>query len=118
MKSFTRIKNIEGHEYLYEITPYYDKEKKQTRQKSKYLGKNVNGVPVKIRSQNKIPKKVLSHGEFLPLKKIAEDLHLEKILSCVLHRKEVGPILALAMNYATRPRALTHIQSWYECTNM
>ncbi len=118
MKSFTRIKNIAGHEYLYEITPYYDKEKKQTRQKSKYLGKNVNGVPVKIRSQNKIPKKVLSHGEFLPLKKIAEDLHLEKILSCVLHRKEVGPILALAMNYATRPRALTHIQSWYECTTM
>ncbi|HUS75333.1 MAG TPA: IS1634 family transposase, partial [Methanothrix sp.] len=52
MKSFTRIKNINGQEYLYEITPYYDKEKKQTRQKSKYLGKNVNGVPVKIRSQN------------------------------------------------------------------
>ena len=50
MKSFTRIKNINGQEYIYEITPYYDKEKKQIRQKSKYLGKNVNGVPVKIRS--------------------------------------------------------------------
>ena len=34
MKSFTRIKKINGQEYLYEITPYYDKEKKQIRQKS------------------------------------------------------------------------------------
>ena len=24
MKSFTRIKKINGQEYLYEITPYYD----------------------------------------------------------------------------------------------
>ena len=65
MKSFTRIKKINGQEYIYEITPYYDKEKKQIRQKSKYLGKNVNGVPVKVRSQEQIPKKVLSHGAVL-----------------------------------------------------
>lgn len=114
MKSFIRSKTIKGQEYLYEITPYYDKEKKQIRQKSKYLGKNINGVPVRVRSGEKIPKKVLSHGEFLPLKKITEDLTLEKLLSDVLPGKEVRPILALAMNYATRPRALTHIQSWYE----
>jgi hypothetical protein len=116
MNSFTRIKKINGQEYIYEITPYYDKEKKQNRQKSKYLGKNVNGVPVKVRSQNQIPKKVLSHGEFVPLKKITEDLELEKLLSGVLPGKEVWPILTLAMNYATHPRALTHIQSWYEGT--
>ena len=48
MRSFVRVKKINGQEYLYEITPYYDKEKKQIRQKSKYLGKNVNGVPVKL----------------------------------------------------------------------
>ena len=28
------------------------------------------------------------------------------------------PTLALAINYATRPLALTHIQSWYEGTDM
>jgi transposase len=116
MKSFTRIKKINGQEYIYEITPYYDKEKKQIRQKSKYLGKNVNGVPVKIRSKDQIPKKVLSHGEFVPLKKITEDLELEEILAGVLPSKEVWPVLTLAMNYAIRPRALTHIQSWYEGT--
>src|SRR5512136_2710455 len=91
MQSFIRPKKINGQEYLYEITPYYDKEKKQIRQKSKYLGKNINWVPVKVRSCEKIPKKALSHGEFIPLEKIAEDLMLEKLLSDVLPNKEVRP---------------------------
>ena len=116
MRSFIRVKKINGQEYLYEITPYYDKEKKQIRQKSKYLGKNVNGVPVRVRSQDQIPKKVLSHGEFIPLLKIAGDLELENVLSKVLPTKEVWPVLSLAMNYVTHPLALTHIQSWYEGT--
>ena len=116
MKSFTRIKVINGQEYLYEITPYYDKEKKQIRQKSKYLGKNLNGVPVKVRSKDQVPRKVLSYGEFVPLRKIAEDLNLENILSETLYANEIWPVLSLAMNYVIRPRALTHIQSWYEGT--
>ena len=108
MKSFTRVKKINGQEYLYEITPYYDKEKKQIRQKSKYLGKNVNGVPIRVRSQDQIPKKVLSHGEFIPLLKIAKDLELEKILSEVLPNNEVWPVLTLAMKYVTHPRFDSH----------
>ena len=95
MKSFTRIKKIHGQEYLYEITPYYDKEKKQIRQKSKYLGKNINGVPVKVRSKDQAPKTVLSHGEFVPLLKISGDLGLEQVLSDVLPSKEVWPVLTL-----------------------
>jgi transposase len=116
MKSFTRIKVINGQEYLYEITPYYDKEKKQIRQKSKYLGKNLNGFPVKVRSKDQIPRKVLSHGEFVLLRKISEDLNLEQILLETLPANEVWPVLSLAMNYVIRPRALNHIQSWYEGT--
>jgi hypothetical protein len=49
-------------EYIYEIAPYYDKEKKQIRQKSKYIGKKVNGIPIMVRSQEQMPTKVLSHG--------------------------------------------------------
>jgi transposase len=116
MKSFTRVKVIKGKEYLYEITPYYDKDKKQIRQKSKYLGKNLNGVPVKVRSKDQVPRKVLSHGEFIPLRKIAQDLNLEQILSETLPENEIWPVLTLAMNYVIHPRALTHIHSWYEGT--
>lgn len=56
MKPFQRIKKINGNEYLYEITPYYDPVKKIIRQKSKYLGKNVNGVPFKVHSQGVPPR--------------------------------------------------------------
>ena len=44
-----RIKKINGIEYWYEDIPYYDREKKQIRHKSKYLGRNVNGEPVRVR---------------------------------------------------------------------
>ncbi|VVB89566.1 Uncharacterised protein [uncultured archaeon] len=64
----TRIKKIKGKECIYEITPYYDPETKTVKQRSKYLGKNVTGKPIKIRFQTKplisTPKKVLSYDEF------------------------------------------------------
>jgi transcriptional regulator of aromatic amino acid metabolism len=39
MKSFTRIKVINGQEYLYEITPYYNKEEKQSVRKASTLAR-------------------------------------------------------------------------------
>jgi hypothetical protein len=50
MKPTLRIKKINGIEYWYEDVPYYDKEKKQIRHKSKYVGRNVNGKPVRVRN--------------------------------------------------------------------
>jgi hypothetical protein len=55
MKSTIRIKTINGKEYWYEDIPYYDKEKKQIRHRSKYLGKNIDGKPVRVRSESMIP---------------------------------------------------------------
>ena len=55
MKSTIRIKTINGKEYWYEDIPYYDKEKKQIRHRSKYLGKNIDGKPVQVRSEPMIP---------------------------------------------------------------
>ncbi|EQD79397.1 transposase (IS4), partial [mine drainage metagenome] len=40
--SFIRFKQIGNKEYAYEVTSYYDKEKKRPAQKSKYLGQVVN----------------------------------------------------------------------------
>lgn len=120
MKPFTRIKKIKGQEYLYEITPYYDPKTKTVKQKSKYLGKNVNGTPIKIRSQTtpliSTPKKVLSHGEYLPLLKIINDLDLESILQKTLPLQHVWTALTIAMNYLIKPLSSSHIKSWYEGT--
>ncbi len=116
MKSFTRIKKINGHEYLYEITPYYDRETKKIKQKSKYLGKIVDGVAQRVHSKPIPAKRILSSGEFKPLLKITEDLKIGASLQEILDEKQVWILLTLAMNYVTRPRSLCHIESWYEGT--
>ena len=54
MKPTRRIKVKNGIEYWYEETPYYDKEKKQIRHRSKYLGRNVDGQPVRMGSVPKL----------------------------------------------------------------
>ena len=115
MKPFTRVKVIKGHEYLYEVTPYRD-EKNKLRQKTRYLGKNVNGVPVKVRSQYHPPKRVLSYGEFLPLLHIARELELERHLTKFFSSVQTWSLLTMAMSQVIRPRALSHINSWYEGT--
>jgi hypothetical protein len=70
MKPTLRIKKINGIEYWYEDVPYYDKEKKQIRHKSKYVGRNVNGKPVRVRD-------VLNSNDNIEVEK----LNVEKILS-------------------------------------
>lgn len=65
MKSFTRIKLIKGQEYLYEVTPYYDPETGKWRQKTKYLGKNIDGEPVKKDRGGKIGQ-IYEFGEYIP----------------------------------------------------
>lgn len=54
MKPIRRIKKVDGREYWYEETPYYDPVSKQTRYKnSKYLGRNIDGKPVRVRDAPK-----------------------------------------------------------------
>jgi hypothetical protein len=60
MKSTLRIKKINGIEYWYEDIPYYDKEKKQIRHKSKYVGRNINGKPVRVRDALNSPDEISS----------------------------------------------------------
>ena len=47
MKPFIRKKKIKGHEYLYEITPYFDEISGKWKQKTKYLGRNIEGATVR-----------------------------------------------------------------------
>lgn len=114
MRSFNRVKTINGIEYLYKITPYYDPKTKRIRHRSKYLGKNVDGKAVKVRA--KPPRMSYSYGEFLPLLDIIKDLKLAEILSQHLAEKEVQVILTLAQNRILKPIALYHIASWNEGT--
>jgi len=122
-----RIKKINGIEYWYEDTPYYDKEKKQIRHKSKYLGKNIDGQPVKVRSSDMIParmvvssapKSAYNHGNLLPLQSITQELSIQATLEEFLSETETDTLLTLVYNRILRPTAMTNVQVWYEGSSL
>ncbi|MEN6610833.1 MAG: hypothetical protein ABFC24_08315 [Methanoregulaceae archaeon] len=116
MKSFIRVKIVRGNEYLYEITPYYDSATGKVRQKSKYLGKkDTSGAPIPPVSR-KQTSRTLSCGEYLPFLGIAHDLGLDTMLQSVISQKDTDAVMALAINLAARPGALTSITDWYDWT--
>ena len=63
-KGKIRKKRINGNEYYYEMTPYYDNETRNTKYHSKYLGKNRDGEIKKVRSV--FPRTSYRYGEFVP----------------------------------------------------
>ena len=129
MKPTRRIKVKNGIEYWYEETPYYDKEKKQIRHNSKYLGRNVDGQPVKMRSasdevKEKMKKKTAAvkssfdYGSIFVLQSIMEELKLDRYLADLLPPSEASMVRALAFNRIIRPTAMKNVDSWYEGTSL
>ncbi len=124
MKSNKRIKKINGKEYWYEDIPYYDSEKKQIRHHSKYLGKNVNGKPVRMRKVMNASSLVLpsasftsyNYGELLPVLQIIEELHIDRFLGDVLNERQRNMVLSLCVNRAVRPMALHLVGTWYDAS--
>jgi len=116
MRTVVRTKTINGIDYLYEITYYYDTASKRTRQHSRYLGKAVDGHPVRVRAIAGVPKTALNYGEFLPCFAAAETYDLEHRLGQYLSPDEVHAVLTLVYNRAIRPLAVHQIASWYPST--
>ena len=129
MQPTRRIKVKNGIEYWYEETPYYDKEKKQIRHKSKYLGRNVDGQPVRMRAapdeiKEKTKKKSAAiqssfdYGSIFLLQSIMEELNLDRYLGKLLPSSEASMVRALAFNRIIRPTAMKNVDSWYEGTSL
>jgi transposase len=129
MQPARRIKVKNGIEYWYEETPYYDKEKKQIRHRSKYLGRNVDGQPVRMRSapdevKVKTKKKTVAikssfdYGPIFVLQSIMEELDLDCYLEVLLPPSEMSMVRALAFNRIIRPMAMRNVYSWYEGTSL
>ena len=86
-----------GQEYLYEITYYYDKEAKRTRQKSRYLGKNIDGKPVKVREKAKSPESVYAFGEFIPYLSALKQFQIPDLLSEYLTEYEIKTLITVTL---------------------
>ena len=116
MKTTTRVKKINGHEYIYEISYYYDRETRRTRQKSRYLGKNVEGKPVRVREKAKNPENIYSYGEFIPYVTAVKKLKLFDILSPYLSESEIKLFFTLVFAGILCPSAQQSPSTWFETT--
>lgn len=114
MRPFTRIKKIHDHEYAYEITPYYDKKTKQIRQKSKYLGKLVDGDIKRVNMS--LPVNAFDYGDLVPLVYIIEELNIGNIFNELFPEGKSNLILTIAMNRIINPVSMDNIKTWYERT--
>jgi hypothetical protein len=115
MKPFIRTKKIKGHEYLYEVTPYLDKVTGKWKQKTKYLGRNIDGAPVK---KTRIPKmgQVYELGQYIPSYwAIREYKIFEALLSC-FEPEEVSLLLVMAVNRLVLPCSPRQVNSWLSST--
>ena len=89
MKPFTRVKNINGIDYVYEITPYYDPGTKTTKQKSKYLGKLVDGETKRMRKA--LPRNAFDFGDLLPASRSSKNLSSTRCWTSCWRRTRPGP---------------------------
>lgn len=80
--SFIIEQKIKGRTYLYEVESYWDKEKKQPRQRRKYLGPK---EPLRTSNSKQCMREVTvkKYGAVFLLKNIAERIGLRQILSDV-----------------------------------
>jgi len=112
MKTLIRNKKINGIEYQYEITPYYDSDTKNVKQHSKYLGKVIDGKAVKVRQKK--PKDILNYGELLPLLQIIDDYKLKDFLIEEFGETKAKQIIVLIICKVLTHLTLRDVERWYE----
>ncbi len=115
MKPFIRTKVIKGKEYLYEVTPYYDPETGKWRQKTRYLGKNVDGEPVK-RSKSIQSGQIFDLGQYLPAFWAVREYKIFESLLTSCSPGEAATLVLLAINRLVSPCPPENLNSWAEST--
>ena len=106
MKSFQRIKNVHGKPYLYRITPYYDKEAKKIRQRSRYIAPLKDGKPVEKYAV------AYTYGDLLPAIKAAKELNLPHVLKKIAG-EYADTLMIMAINCVIRQEAMDLIDTIY-----
>ncbi|WP_319579900.1 hypothetical protein [uncultured Methanospirillum sp.] len=115
MKPFVRTKVIKGKEYLYEVTPYYDPETGKWRQKTKYLGKNIDGEPVKKERGGKSGQ-IYDFGEYLPAYWAVKEYKILESLLSICSPDEASSVVLLAINRLYYPSPPANLNTWLEST--
>ncbi len=105
---------IKGRVYLYEVESYWDPEKKQPRQRRKYLGKEdpQTGEAIAPR-QGFRPRTARNFGNTYLLRQVAESCGLRAVLAGVFG-EDAELLLQLAFYQVSEGRPLYLFRSWQE----
>jgi transposase len=116
--SYTIEQRIGDHTYLYEVESFWDPEKKQPRQRRKYLGKKdpESGKPVRPQSQN-TPRLCKDYGHVYLLQTIANQLGLTLILKRTFP-EDYQTLLALAFFEISEAAPLYLFPYWRDATGL
>ncbi len=95
--SYTIEQKIKGHIYLYEVESYWDKDKKQARQRRKYLGKKDTQTSTPI-TPRKLPvvSSATEFGHLYFLKQLAERIGLIDAVNKSFNPELAETLLSLA----------------------
>ncbi|MFH0968100.1 MAG: hypothetical protein V1862_10505 [Methanobacteriota archaeon] len=117
MKPFTRTKVIKGIEYLYEVTPYLDPDSGKWKQRNRYLGKNVNGLPVRKERPSK-REKVSDLGQYIPAFWAVRKYQILEALLSVCCPHEASMLVVLAINRLIQPCPPSNLSTWLAGTSI
>jgi hypothetical protein len=115
--SFIRYKKFGNKEYAYEITAYWDKEQKKSRQSPKYLGvvidKEAKIFKKKEKTQLKDEKLILDFGDTFILNEFMKKTKMRDFFFRVFgDRTEY--LLALIYFRLCHPSAMMYAKTWYQ----
>jgi transposase len=115
---YTIEQKIGNHTYLYEVESYWDPEKKQPRQRRKYLGKKDPESGQLVRPRTRVaPRLCKDYGHVYLLQTTAERVGLTAILKRIFP-KDYQTLLALAFFEISEAAPLYLFASWREFTDL
>ena len=115
--SYIRYKTFGNKEYAYEVTSYWDKEIKRSRQKTIYLGQVIdkeNGEYRRLEKKVSVvdDELILDFGDAFSIYQILKESDVLTILK-MSHPNLVDEISLLCMHKLINPTAMKHLNIWY-----
>ena len=116
--SYIRYKTFGNKEYACEVTSYWDKEMKRSRQKTLYLGQVVDKDAGEFkRLEKKVDVRdyelILDFGDAYSLYQMMKNSQAMSILK-ISHPKLVNEIFLLCMYKLCNPSTMKHFNIWYD----
>lgn len=117
---FHRSKTVNGHQYIYQITPYRDPVTGKIRQHSTYLGKPTDNPDQveKVRTSPKPLQHLVSFGDAYLYHSLVSELGIDSILKQCFSEEETNWILLLVGYKLLHNGSLERLASYMETSDL